>query len=68
MKQPVDFNGSANQRYVKTYHFYLAFKLQNNLVKYRFLRDGRFCVLVGISPTTQEVACSIPAQCKHLCA
>jgi hypothetical protein len=24
--------------------------------------------MVGYSPTTQEVAGSIPAQCKHLCA
>jgi hypothetical protein len=25
-------------------------------------------IVVGYSPTTQEVAGSIPAQCKHLCA
>jgi hypothetical protein len=29
--------------------------------------DGRFGVVAEI-PTTQEVAGSIPVQCKHLCA
>jgi hypothetical protein len=39
----------------------------NKFVEVEFF-DGRFDVVLRILATTQEVAGSIPAQCKHLCA
>jgi hypothetical protein len=46
----------------------LIVKLELYVVFYILFFDERFGVVVRILATTQEVAGSIPAQCKHLCA
>jgi hypothetical protein len=46
----------------------LVLRLNQSMQNQPLCIDGRCGVVVEIVPTTQEIAGSIPAQCKHLCA